>query len=324
MSHFALRRGRLATTVFLLLLAAALPCAAAPSPTAGDQGVLPAPTPRGEIAPVTGGLAWETRSTTAEARARIAAAPADPVGYLDLAAAAWRAGDTGAAARALEEGRRKATPSAPLLVELGRAYVALNRLADAEEAVQAALVIDPEVPGGQLQLGRVYGLIDWPLAAIECFERAVAQSPRDVSAQCALVEGLLAANRAPAAEKQCREFLSAGEGHAALWVSLGETLEAQEQLRDAFDAYGRALVADATHAGAHARRGRLFCRFGQFDAAATECRAALATDPDNALAHAYLGIAYSYQGQAEAAREHVLRAQAAGLNMEPALKRLAQ
>lgn len=319
MSHFALPALRSATLVSLLLVGAA---GAAPQPGSGDPSALPAPVPRGEIA-AGGAPGWGRAGTTAEARALIATAPADPQGYLDLAAVAWRAGDVAGAIRALEEGRQKAAPSARLLVALGEAYVAANRLADAEETTRAALVHDAAAPGAQLQLGRIYELVGWPESAVECYEKAVAQSPQDVAAQCALVGGLVAVGRAAAAEKLGRECVAARDD-ADLWVALGEAQEAQEALRDAFNTYGRALVASPAHAGAHARRGRLYCRFGQFDAAATECRAALAADPGCALAHAYLGIAYSYQGQAEAAREHALRAQQAGYQMDHVWKKLAQ
>jgi len=327
MSHFALHHGRLTTTLSLLAVlvagAAAAMAAGAPATGAAGEQTLPPPAPKGEIRGAAPAVDWVGNSTASQAQARIAADPADPVGYLELAGASWRAGDFAGSARALEQGRRQARPSALLLVALGSSYIALNRLADAEEATQAALTLEPEVAGAQLQLGRIYGLIGWPESAVECYEKAVSVSPQDVEAKSALVLGLVAAGRAESAEKQCREFLR-GDDTAQLWVALGETLEAQEVLRDAFNAYGRALVLDASHAGAHARRGRLFCRFGQFDAAATECRAALAIDPDNALAHAYLGIAYSYQGQTEAAREHALRAQQAGMRMDSVWDRLNQ
>ena len=64
------------------------------------------------------------------------------------------------------------------------------------------------------------------------------------------------------------------------------------------------------------RRGRLFCRFGQFEAAATECRLALALDPADPLAHAYVGIACSRLGLLDEARVHSQLAEQAGLQMD--------
>ncbi len=323
MSHFALRLARAATILSLVLLGA-LPCRAVPKPESAAPTVLPAPTPRGPLAEMERDSCPVSASTTAEARARLASSPADPAAYLELAKLARQAGDPAIAAQTLEDGRRNATPCPALLVALGESYILLNRLADAEEATQAALQLDQTTPGAQLQLGRIYELIGWTESAVECYEKAVAQAPQDATGQCALVMGLIAAGRAAAAERQCRAYLEASAANADLWIGLGESLEAQQKLRDAFNAYGRALAANDQSAGAHARRGRLYCRFGQFDAATAACLAALACDPDCALAHAYLGIAYAYQGEEGAAREHALRAQQAGMRMDPVWDRLAQ
>ncbi|MHB8078003.1 MAG: tetratricopeptide repeat protein [Candidatus Krumholzibacteriia bacterium] len=262
--------------------------------------------------------------TTAEGRAQIAADPRDPAGYIQVGLAALRSGDTAAAVKVLADGRAAAVPSAQLLVLLGAAWLTESRLADAEEATQAALALDPAIGGGQLQLGAIFARIGWPESALDCYEKALAQTPGDSIAQAALVYGLIGAGRAAQGEQECRRFLGSALDNEKLLIALGESLEAQEALKDAFNVYGRALVVDARSADAHARRGRLFCRFGQFDAAASECRAALAIDPSAALAHAYLGIAYAEQGQTEAAREHVLQAEAGGMRMDAVWGKLAQ
>jgi tetratricopeptide (TPR) repeat protein len=320
MRHFALRLQRL---VFLLALTSLL--TPVPAPAAPVKG-LPLDmvgTPAGvdRQAAVRG---WPITLTTAEGRALIASHPEDATGYVQVGLAALRSGDTAAAAKVLTEGRAKASPSAQLLVLLGAAWLGQSRIANAEEATQAALALDPAIAGGQLQLGAIFTYIGWPESALDCFERALAQSPGDSSAQCALVYGLIGVGRAAQGEQECRGFLGSTMDNAGLLIVLGETLEAQEALKEAFNTYGRALVVDPRSADAHARRGRLFCRFGQFDAAATECRAALAIDPSAALAHAYLGIAYAEQGQTEAAREHVLQAEAGGMRMDSVWGKLAQ
>ncbi len=320
MRHFALKYQRL---LFLLALVPLLVPAVAPAATVRElpQGALGTPVGLDPQATV---RRWPSTLTTAEGRALIASRPDDPSGYVQVGLAALRSGDDAAAAKVLAEGRAKASPSAQLLVLLGAAWLGQGRLGDAEEATQAALRIDPAVAGGQLQLGAIFTGIGWPESALDCFEKALAQSPGDSAAQCALVYGLIGAGRAAQGEQECRGFLGDAMDDAPLLVALGETLEAQEELRDAFDVYGRALVVDPRSADAHARRGRLFCRFGQFDAAATECRAALAVDPASPLAHAYLGIAYAEQGQTEAAREHVLQAEAGGMRMDSVWGKLAQ
>lgn len=320
MRHFALKLQR---PVLLFALTALLVPATALATSIKDlpQGALGAPA---GVDRQTAVRRWPATLTTVEGRALIASHPEDATGYVQVGLAALRSGDTAAAAKVLTEGRAKASPSAQLLVLLGAAWLGQRRVADAEEATQAALALNPAIAGGQLQLGAIFAYIGWPENALDCFEKALAQSPGDSAAQCALVYGLIGAGRAAQGEQECRRFLGPAMGDAGLLVALGEALEAQEALKDAFNAYGRALVVDPRSADAHARRGRLFCRFGQFDAAATECRAALAIDPSAALAHAYLGIAYAEQGQTEAAREHVLQAEAGGMRMDSVWGKLAQ
>ena len=69
-----------------------------------------------------------------------------------------------------------------------------------------------------------------------------------------------------------------------------------EKLREAFTTYGQVMTLDPDNDEASARQGRLFCQFGQFTSAEAACRQSLKIDPDNSLAHAYLGIALSYLG----------------------------
>ena len=92
-------------------------------------------------------------------------------------------------------------------------------------------------------------------------------------------------------------------------------LEQQKRLREAFACYGQAIVLDPSAAIPHSRRGLLFCRFGQFDAAEVSCRKALSLDKDNLVAHAYLGIACSYLDNGKDARKHARIAEAGGMNM---------
>ncbi len=320
MRHFALKLQR--PVVLLILTALVTPVTALATPIKGlpqDMGGTTAGVDRQAAV-----RRWPVTLTTAEGRALIASRPEDPSGYVQVGLAALRSGDTAAAVKVLTEGRAKASPSAQLLVLLGAAWMGESRLANAEEATQAALALDPVIAGGQLQLGAIFTIIGWPESALDCYEKALAQSPGDSSTQCALVYGLIGVGRAAQGEQECRGFLGGAMDNAGLLVVLGETLEAQEALREAFNVYGRALEVDPRSADAHARRGRLFCRFGQFDAAATECRSALAIDPSAALAHAYLGIAYAEQGQTEAAREHVLQAEAGGMRMDSVWGKLAQ
>mgnify|MGYP001019769076 FL=1 len=107
-----------------------------------------------------------------------------------------------------------------------------------------------------------------------------------------------------------------------LWLSLGQVFEKQDKLREAFTTYGQVLSLDPDQAEAYARQGRLFCRFGQYDAGRTACGKALEIDPQNMLAHAYMGIACSNLGDGETARKHAQIAESGGMNMTAVWKKL--
>lgn len=332
MSHFALRAARLSTpacvaiaTILLLSTAGFAAALAADHPgqtpavaprTTGDDAV----GARWRQAPVP----WTGTNTLAEAKARIAANPNDPAGWLDLAAAQCRAGDYAAAAKTLEEARQKTAPSADLLYLLGAVYAQQDRLADAEAATRGALTLQPKHVGAHCQLGIIFGRIGWHESAVESFEDALAVAPESLPAQLGLVGALIEAGHAAAGEKAAREFLGRTPREAALWVALGEALEARENLKEAFAAYGRALAEDSKCADAYARRAHLFCRMGQFEAAQNECRTALSFAPDHPLAHAYLGVACAYLGQKEEARRHALTAEQAGLHMGSVWEKLGK
>ncbi|MFH1844554.1 MAG: tetratricopeptide repeat protein [bacterium] len=148
------------------------------------------------------------------------------------------------------------------------------------------------------------------------FQQALNDDDSDIEAQRGLVCSLLGENQAHDAETACRDFLARNPDRPELWLALGEVLEKQEKLTEAFGSYGQALGLDPQYTAALSRRGRLYCRFQQYDAAAVECRNALALDPDDSLAHAYLAIACANLGQKDEARQHAQTAEAAGMRME--------
>lgn len=135
---------------------------------------------------------------------------------------------------------------------------------------------------------------------------------------------LLASGLPAHAERDCRARLQEHPDHPLLWILLGESLERQAQWQKAFAGYGQALVLDPNLASAHSRRGRLFCRFRQYAEARHECQTALSLDPEDPLAHAYLGIACAWLGERTTARRHALRAEAAGLDMSDVWRKLAE
>lgn len=256
--------------------------------------------------------------------ALIAADPLDPQAYIDYGEWLLKIGDLEKASAILEIGQVKGHPSPELLVSLGNVYKERGLVARAEKVTRSALVIDPEFVPAYLQLGEIYFVLGWPKSGLENLEQAVALAPDDVLPKVKLIGALLENRQNEAAQERCFEFLANFADSPDLWLSLGQIFEQQNEHQKAFTTYGQVLSLDPDRAEAFSRRGRLFCQFGQFGAAEESCRKALELDPDNSLAHAYLGIACSHLGQNDEARIHAEEAEKAGFNMTVVWKQLNQ
>jgi predicted Zn-dependent protease len=229
-------------------------------------------------------------NSTVEGESLIAANPDDPMSYVTAAGYARDRGDLESAVEILERGRGRLAPSGDLLVTLGELYWQMN----------------------------------WPGDAIAAFRDAAKAVP-DTPETCArLARAFAVAGEAVQGERICREYLARWSDQPLLYVALGENLEKLNDYPGAFAAYGRALELDENHAIAHSRRGRLFCLMGQYEAAAAACQKSLATDPDDALAHAYLSIACSELGRFWEAQIHAAAAEEAGMNMSAVWERIGK
>lgn len=267
-----------------------------------------------------------TGATTVTSRVQgetlIAANPTDPQAYEDFAAFYMANGNPEEAAAVLERGRVHAEPSADLLVALGAAYQRQKKWTKAEQVIREALILEEDNVLAHVQLGEIFIALGWSRSGLECFRTAVDLSPGDTLAQVRLVHGLCEVGELEEAEETCLQFIAADQEHAGLWLALGRVFEAQGKRREAFTTYGQVLTLDPNSSEAWARQGKLFCEFGQFEAAEHSCRRALELDEDDALAHAYLGIALAHIGDGDEARRHALIAEAAGLNMTAVWKAL--
>lgn len=228
--------------------------------------------------------------STVEGEALIAARPDDPQSYLTAARYARERGNLAEALEILERGRGRAAPSAELLGALGDLYWQLEWRGDAVAAFRAAVAAAPETPDPCRRL----------------------------------VSALAATGEAEQGERLCREYLARWSDDPGLYVALGECLEKRNEYPEAFAAYGRAIEIDAEMAVAHSRRGRMFCLMGQYEAAIAACRLALIHDPDDSLAHAYMGIACAEMGRYWEARIHAAAAEQAGMTMDAVWERLGE
>lgn len=250
-----------------------------------------------------------------EGQALIAADPADPDAYIRYARFLQSVGDLKEAEEVLGVGRNKANPSVRLLVALGEVQEGQRQLAKAESTVREALALDSEYVPAHLLMGRLKFRLGLPQAGLRSYRTAHELAPTEPEPQVRLVEGMMANGMVADAEDQCLMFLADHGANPDLWLALGKVFEEQDKLREAFTTYGQVMTLEPESDEACARQGRLFCRFGQFEAAKASCERALEINPDNLIAHAYLGIAASRLGEGETARRHAKIAEAGGLNM---------
>ncbi len=268
-------------------------------------------------------VAWAGHSRV-EGEAVIASDAENPQAYLTASDYALQRGDRAGAAAILERGRAYAHPSAELLVALADLYGQQGRLADAEVLLVAAVAADPDYTPAYEKCAELQWKAGRRTEAIAALERAVAADPRAISPCCRLVHCLAAMGRAPEAERRCREFLALNTENSDLWVALGEAQERQNRFQEAFASYGRALSIDERTAAAYSRRGRLFCLFKQYEAAAIACRKALAIDNEDPVAHAYLGIACAELGRVWEAQMHAAVAEQQGMQMGAVWQKIGQ
>jgi tetratricopeptide (TPR) repeat protein len=248
-------------------------------------------------------------------RSLIAENSLDPAAYISYSRFLVKLGDLEEAQEVLETGRNKANSSSNLLVELAVVYESRGQLTKAEAAARDAVLMDKDNPEAQIRMGEIHFRLGSKTAGVACYRRAQALSPQDALARVRLVNGLMDIGDSVEAEDLCLQFISTDPDNPDLWLALGRSFEKQGKNREAFTTYGQVLSLDDQEAEAYARRGRLFCRFSQFEAAESACRKSLALDSGNMVAHAYLGIACSYLDKGKDARKHARIAEAGGMNM---------
>lgn len=268
------------------------------------------------------GLAFGQVGSRVEGQGLVAAKPDEPSSYQSFAAFLQSSGDLKGAVEVLETGRTKAASSAPLLVQLGRVYEAQNRMARAESVTREALVLDPTLVDAHVRMGEIYFRLGWPKSGMESFRTACTLAPEQTLPKVRVIGGLTEQNKVEEAEDACLMFIAEDAENPELWLALGQVFEKQDKLREAFTTYGQVLTLDPDQAEAYARQGRLFCRFGQFEAGREACAKALQLDDNNMVAHAYMGIACSNLGDGENARKHAQIAETGGMNMTVVWKKL--
>ena len=106
-----------------------------------------------------------------------------------------------------------------------------------------------------------------------------------------------------AAEKICRDILSADAGCAAANHVLGVVAHRQGRSIEGVDYLRKAIASEPRVADAHNNLGNILKDIGRLDEATVSFRQAIDLQPGNAMAHYNLGAAYRQSGQLDLALE---------------------
>src|SRR5438094_502464 len=172
-------------------------------------------------------------------------------------------GDGRAALRDFQEVVRASPKSAPAQFYLAESYVLLGRKQEAEAAYRESIKLEPGFGLARRNLAALRG--EKPDEGSEQQEmdrlrRVIAADPKDVGAR----------------ELLARDLQQTEPRSVRTWVLTGAVLVAQDNPRDAVDAFGKALKIDGESVEAYRGLGQALGLLGQYDRAEQSYRKALA------------------------------------------------
>lgn len=129
---------------------------------------------------------------------------------------------------------RAAPGDAANLVNLAIAEFKARRFHDSAEHAQAALTLQPDLPGANLFLGASYAALGEHAKALEPLEKVLSRQPNDRNACTMLAEELLALERYDEAAGQFRKASELAPENPKAWYGLGRSYKALSEA-----AYGR-------------------------------------------------------------------------------------
>lgn len=164
------------------------------------------------------------------------------------------------------------------LVQIGKCYIDLDRLDEAEATLQKALALGDDAVGFH-NLGVVLERRDRGVEAEQSYRRAVELSPGLASARNNL--GVLVASKGQLDEaaRLLLESIRLDPGEANAYANMSALRLQQHGVPEAMQYARLAIELEPRHADAHANLGVALAQSGDFDAAQRELEAALAIDP---------------------------------------------
>lgn len=216
-----------------------------------------------------------------------------------------RAQNNGPAALAILERARAALPDdATLLTDIGIQADALHHYAEATEALQSALRLEPANPTAQYALARTQSDNQHPVEAEALFRAYLAQRPNDASAHYGLGHLLQMQQRNPEATAEFTQSISLQPVQTESYYQLGQMALDEHRDEQARAMFEKTLGRMAAHGGALSGMGILAYRARDFASARKWLQQAVAASPDYEPAHYYLGLSLGRLGDKEgSARE---------------------
>ncbi len=240
----------------------------------------------------------------------------DPGGAEDplVAASAHHRSGRLAEAEALYDEILRRQPGHPEALNLLGVLHAQRRQFDrARELLAAAIAARPDDPRYQANLARTLRAAGRHAEAIDAYERALRLDPANAVARIDLGNLLVGADRVAEAADCFRRAIEVAPASAAAHEGLGFALLRQHREDDALAAFERAVALDPESPGAHANLGGLHLSKGRPEAAVPCFRRAVALVPQSAELHTNLGVALQSGG----ALDDALAAYDAALGLDP-------
>lgn len=187
--------------------------------------------------------------------------------------------DTGAAIATSDRFARQFSATAKAWNGRGVALQLEGRHAEAEEAYNKALAIDPAYPFSHNNLGVLLWHKDDTKGAINSFRRALQAPSPPVEARLNLALGLFKRKHTELALEAYRHVLSTAPEHPVAWNGIGLILVELAKHAEARNAFARAIQSDPDFAEAHYNLSFTLSNLGDFTAALRETKRALSLDP---------------------------------------------
>jgi tetratricopeptide (TPR) repeat protein len=250
-----------------------------------------------------------------EAATRLRPDDADP--HTDLGNVLWALGRLREARAEYLEAIRLAPDRAAPHANLGRLLRDEGRSREAVVWLKAAAEIDSENPTFWEELADLHWEMDAALAAIDCWERALALDPRRAVTRNALGWALQEEGRLAEAGDCYREALRLQPDLAPAHLNLGVLHEEKGDMAGAEAAYRQAIRLDPKYAQAHSRLATLLRgKLPDADLAAIDERLADPRTADNPRARLLFALAHVLDARGDPARAAECLRQANALTLE--------